>query len=66
MMNENPSRATIEGYSTLEIHWRCVDIEGLRKAFASEGEGLPDDTFARDAWDNGVREPYFKVEEVWM
>ena len=44
-----------------EREW-VVDIDALRKAFPNETAGLTDKQAARDAWDNGVREPYFEVE----
>ena len=63
MSDATTDRAAITGCQTMEIEWRCIDIDGLRKAFAAEGEGLSDEEFARDAWDNGVREPYFEFTE---
>lgn len=43
--------------------WRLVDLAGLREAYPESIEFQDDEDFVRDAFDNGVREPYFEVDE---
>lgn len=40
--------------------WRDLraDVDALRAQYPKEGEGLSDVEFVKDAWDNGVKEPY--------
>lgn len=40
--------------------WRDLraDVTALRSEYPAEGEGLTDVEFVKDAWDNGVTEPY--------
>ena len=47
-----------------ESEW-SVDLAALRARFGAEGADLDDKAFIRDAWENGVREPYFQCESRW-
>lgn len=47
-------------YPCTDVGDLCADITLLRADFADEGKDLSDAAFIRDAWANGIREPYIK------
>lgn len=60
MTNATTDRAAILVQTTQD--WTC-DVKALREAYPEESSFFTDDlAFARDAWENNVREPYFTCE----